>query len=317
VAQLVATPNFLAPAAFLEDAASQRSWTRDESLQYTRWLATGHYENFHVVSLLLPRELHQDFYNVYAYCRWSDDLGDELGDPARSLEMLAWWREKLLATFAGKQASHPVFVALAETIKSRQLPVEPFAHLLDAFVQDQTVTRYANWQELLGYCKNSANPVGRLVLMLCGYRDEARFRLSDEVCTGLQLANFWQDVSVDLKKDRIYLPLDLLERHGCAEAQLLSGKDNTAFRSALREAVAYARGYFERGQPLVDTLNRRLALDIDLFLRGGLAILDEVEAADYAVLQQRPRIGKVRRASILTRALGAHLPRLLRKPATV
>lgn len=313
----MATPNFLAPAAFLDDAASQRSWTRDESLKYTRWLATGHYENFHVVSLLLPRDLHQDFYNVYAYCRWSDDLGDELGDPGRSLKMLAWWRGQLLAMYAGEQARHPVFVALAETIKNRQLPVAPFAHLLDAFVQDQSVTRYANWQDLLGYCRNSANPVGRLVLMLCGYRDEARFRLSDEICTGLQLANFWQDVSVDLNKNRIYLPLDLMQRHGYTEAELVAGEDNAAFRRAMQEAVTYARGYFERGQPLVDTLNRRLALDIDLFLRGGLAILDEVEAADYAVLQQRPRIGKLRRGSILARALGAHIPRLLRRPATV
>jgi squalene synthase HpnC len=305
---------FLPPAAFLEDAASQRTWTPEESLRYTRWLATGHYENFHVVSLLLPRELHQDFYNVYAYCRWSDDLGDELGDPARSLEMLAWWRELLLAMYAGEAPQHPVFVALAQTVVRRELPVEPFANLLDAFAQDQTVTRYRNWEEVLAYCVNSANPVGRLVLMLCGYRDEARFQLSDEICTGLQLANFWQDVSVDLEKNRIYLPLDLLERHGCDESQLVARGDSPGFRAAMQEAIGYARGYFHRGQPLVDTLNRRLALDIDLFIRGGLAILDEVESADYAVLQHRPKIGKLRRATILLSALTAHVPRLLRSP---
>ncbi len=311
---MAATRTFLAPAAFLEDAASQQPWDREESLLYTRWLATGHYENFHVVSLLLPRELHQDFYNIYAYCRWSDDLGDELDSTVRSLEMLAWWRQQLEAMYRGAPPSHPVFVALVETVHRRRLPMEPFANLLDAFVQDQTVTRYHDWTEIESYCVNSANPVGRLVLMLCGYRDEARFALSDAVCTGLQLANFWQDVSVDLQKGRIYLPLDLVARHGYSEGQLLAREDHPLFRAAMREAVDYARHYFHRGEALVATLNPRLALDIDLFLRGGVAILDEVAASDYNVLRHRPRITKSRRAAILLRALGAHIPRLWRAP---
>ncbi|MCW5963650.1 MAG: squalene synthase HpnC [Bryobacterales bacterium] len=310
----MATRNFLAPAAFLEDPASQSPWELDESLRYTRWLATGHYENFHVVSLLLPRELHQDFYNVYAYCRWSDDLGDELGNPARSVKMLAWWRAELEAMYAGTPPAHPVFIALAGTVRRRDLPIEPFMNLLDAFLQDQTVTRYQDWAEIEAYCVNSANPVGRLVLMLCGYRDEARFLLSDAVCTGLQLANFWQDVLVDLGKGRIYLPLDLVSKHGYSEEQLLSREDCPAFRGAMREAVDHARGYFERGQGLVFTLNPRLALDIDLFIRGGVAILDEVQAIDYAVLRQRPRIGRLQRGGILFRALAAHIPRLWSAP---
>ncbi|MCU0227921.1 MAG: squalene synthase HpnC [Bryobacterales bacterium] len=305
---------FLAPAPFLGDEASQAPWDREESLRYTRWLATGHYENFHVVSLLLPRELHQDFYNVYSYCRWSDDLGDELGNPARSLKMLAWWRGLLQDMFNGQPLTHPVFIALAETVAHRSLPIQPFAHLLDAFAQDQTVTRYPDWPTLEDYCVRSANPVGRLVLMLCGYRDEARFQLSDSICTGLQLANFWQDVSVDLDKGRVYLPLDLLARHGYTEQQLLDRQDHPAIRAALREAVDYARGFFHRGRPLVDTLDARLALDIDLFVRGGVAILNQVAAADYAVLRRRPRITPPRRAALLLQALAAHLPPLWRKP---
>ncbi len=310
----MASRTFLAPAHFLNDAASQGPWGREESLRYTRWLATGHYENFHVVSLLLPRELHQDFYNVYAYCRWSDDLGDELGNPARSLKMLAWWRGQLQSMYDGEPATHPVFVALSGTVARRNLPIHPFAHLLDAFVQDQSVTRYADWASLEHYCVRSANPVGRLVLMLCGYRDEERFQLSDFICTGLQLANFWQDVSVDLDKGRIYLPLQLMTRHGFTEQQFLNREDHPSFRAAMREAVDYARGYFRRGQPLVSSLNARLALDIDLFVRGGMAILDQVAAADYAVLRRRPRITAPRRATILLRALAAHAPRLWRSP---
>lgn len=302
---------FLHPIPFLEDPASKWAWTLEESLAYTRWLATGHYENFHVVSLLLPKELHQDFYNVYAYCRWSDDLGDETGNPERSLQLLAWWRQELEALYAGHPPSHPVFVALRQTISRRDLPIEPFTKLLDAFVQDQTVIRYEDWEALYGYCEGSANPVGRLVLMLCGYRDEERFRYSDAVCTGLQLANFWQDVSVDLEKGRIYLPLFLIRKHGYTEEELVSRVDRPAFRNAMREAVAKAQSCFDEGKPLIGMLDRRLALDIDLFIRGGEAILQEVIRMDYAVIARRPKIGKFRRVGILAGALATHAARLL------
>src|SRR5580704_11685535 len=191
----------------------KRRWTLDESSSYTHWLATHHYENFQVVSFLLPKRLHQDFYNVYAFCRWADDLGDEIGDTAESLRLLAWWREQLHAMYAGR-ASHPVFVALEDTARRHQLPMGLFDDLIKAFEQDQTVTRYQTFEDLFDYCRYSANPVGRLVLGLCGYRDEARQALSDATCTALQLANFWQDVIVDLEKDRVYLPLGLLEAHG-------------------------------------------------------------------------------------------------------
>ncbi len=223
------TSAFLPPAEFVHaPEALGRVWPQEDACAYTRWLATHHYENFHVVSFLLPKRLHQDFYNVYAYCRWADDLGDEIGDRAESLRLLAWWRGELDAMYQGR-AAHPVFVALEETVRRHQIPRQPFADLIQAFVQDQTVTRYPNWDELFGYCRYSANPVGRLVLYLCGYSDAARQRLSDATCTALQLANFWQDVTVDLGKDRVYIPLEVLERHGYTVEDLFARRFTPAF----------------------------------------------------------------------------------------
>ncbi|MCX7603442.1 MAG: squalene synthase HpnC [Bryobacteraceae bacterium] len=294
----------LEPIPFLRSPqAAGRQWSLDESLRYTRWLATHHYENFHVVSILLPKRLHQDFYNVYAFCRWADDLGDETGDPQESLRLLEWWRGELRSLYAGRPASHPVFLALAETVARHELPGQPFEDLIDAFVQDQTVTRYRDWNEVLGYCRRSANPVGRLVLMLCGYRDEERFRLSDATCTALQLANFWQDVSVDLAKNRIYLPQDLLARHGCREEDLFARRCTAGFREAMREAVGYAQALFEQGLPLARMVDRRLALDIELFSRGGMKVLDKIRAQDYDVLRARPAISKTERALLLLGSL--------------
>lgn len=280
-----------------------RAWTLAESLEYTRWLATRHYENFHVVSFLLPKHLHQDFYNVYSFCRWADDLGDEIGDPAESLRLLDWWRGETVRLFDAGEASHPVFVALAGTIKQHDLPREPFLDLIHAFVHDQTTTRYRTLDELFGYCRYSANPVGRLVLYLCGYRDAARQRMSDATCTALQLANFWQDVSVDLGKGRIYIPLDVLERHGSSEREVLERRFTPQFRAALAEVVEEARRLFAIGLPLARTVDRRLALDLELFNRGGLKILDKVEAQNFDVLSRRPAITKVERAGILVSTL--------------
>lgn len=280
-----------------------RAWSTDQALSYTRWLATHHYENFNVVSFLLPKHLHQDFYNVYAFCRWSDDLGDEIGDTAESLRLLDWWRGELRALYAGAAPSHPVFVALAPTIERHRLPIDPFDDLLTAFIQDQTVTRYDDWAGVMGYCVNSANPVGRLVLMLCGYRDEERFRLSDATCSALQLANFWQDVTVDLQKDRVYLPLHLFREHGYTVDELFSLRATPAFRAVMVDAVDYAQRLFEEGLPLVGRLDRRLALDIDLFSRGGLKVLDKIRAQDYDVLKGRPKVTKVERVALLLRSL--------------
>jgi squalene synthase HpnC len=289
----------LAPAEFVRSPeARAKAYTAGEASAYTRWLATHHYENFHVVSFLLPKHLHQDFYNIYAYCRWADDLGDEIGDTGESLRLLEWWRGELNAMYQG-HATHPVFVALGPTVARHGIPREPFSDLVDAFVQDQTVTRYRNWEELFGYCRNSANPVGRLVLYLCGYSDAGRQRLSDSTCTALQLANFWQDVTVDLKKDRIYIPLDAMARHGYTVEELFAHRFTPGFRETMREIVAKARDLFEQGLPLVGKVNRRLALDLDLFSRGGMRVLDKIERQGYDVLTARPAISKVERVRLL------------------
>jgi squalene synthase HpnC len=294
---------FLGPTAFLKDPDQmQRAWSREEALAYTHWLATHHYENFQVVSFLLPKRLHQDFYNVYAFCRWSDDLGDEIGDTEESLRLLSWWRGELQAMYAGR-ASHPVFVALLATIADHHLPIEPFDHLIQAFEQDQTITRYRNFEELFEYCRYSANPVGRLVLGLCGYQDAERQALSDATCTALQLANFWQDVIVDLQKDRVYLPLDVLERNGYPLEDLFARRFDDGFRRAMKEAVGVARELFLKGLPLAGQVDRRLAIDLELFSRGGLKILEKIERQDYDVLRARPVISKTERVGLLLGAL--------------
>jgi len=296
-------PAFLPPAQFVHTPeALGRAWSEDEGRAYTRWLATRHYENFHVVSFLLPKRLHQDFYNVYAYCRWADDLGDEIGDRAESLRLLAWWRGELDGMYQGR-ATHPVFVALDATVRRHQIPRQPFADLIQAFEQDQTVTRYAGWNELFAYCRCSANPVGRLVLYLCGYSDAARQRLADSTCTALQLANFWQDVTVDLLKDRVYIPLAVLERHACPIEDLFARRFTPAVRKVMREVVAQARELFAEGLPLTALVDRRLALDLDLFSRGGLRVLEKIEQQDYDVLRARPAISKFERARLLLGSL--------------
>lgn len=279
-----------------------RVWALEESLAYTRWIATGHYENFPVVSFLLPKHLHGDFYNVYAFCRWADDLGDEINDSAESLRLLKWWRAELGRMYAG-ETTHPVFVALSQTVRKHALAIEPFANLITAFEHDQVVTRYADWDEVFAYCRNSANPVGRLVLGLGGYRDANRYELSDATCTALQLANFWQDVSVDLAKDRVYLPQDLLSRHGVGLEELYARRFTPGFAAAMREACALARKLFIKGAALPPLLDRRLALDVTLFSRGGMCILDKIEKQGYDVLTARPYIGKGERIRLLLRAL--------------
>jgi squalene synthase HpnC len=273
-----------------------------ESLAYTKWLATSHYENFHVVSFLLPKRLHQDFYNVYSFCRWADDLGDEIGDTAESLRLLRWWRGELDRMYAG-EAEHPVFQSLRDTVRRHELPSEPFSDLIHAFVHDQTVTRYGNWDEVLSYCRYSANPVGRLLLYLCGYRDAERQRLSDATCTGLQLANFWQDVSVDLKKDRVYIPRSVMTSHAYSEAELFAGVEDSRFQAVMRDVVDRARTLFQAGLPLARTVDRRLSVDLELFSRGGMLVLDKIERREYRVLHNRPAVGKLERARLLLATL--------------
>ena len=299
---------YLQPKDYVRTVApDSTAYSLADALAYTRWLATNHYENFQVVSFLLPKDLHQDFYNVYAFCRWADDLGDEMGDTQESLRLLGWWRRELEAMYHG-QAAHPVFVALRDTVQRRDIPVEPFDRLIRAFEHDQIVTRYQTMDQVFAYCVNSANPVGHLVLYLGGYRDAERQRLSDYTCTALQLANFWQDVTVDLGKDRVYLPLDLLAKHGYTVDELFGLKFNSAFAALMREAVAVADGLFHKGLPLIKQVDRRLALDLELFSRGGMKVLEKIAAQGYNVLQRRPRISKAERVGILLRCLPRLLP---------
>ncbi len=274
--------------------------------RYTHWLATHHYENFNVVSWLLPKALHQHFYNVYAYCRWADDLGDEVPDAARALELLDWWERELDACYRGKP-SHPVFVALRETIVAKDIPKQPFADLLKAFRQDQTVKRYPNWDGVLGYCVYSANPVGCLVLYLCGYRDEQRQRLSDATCTALQLANFWQDVSRDLEIGRIYIPLDVAAAHGLAERDIVERRFDERYVRLMKDLIERTRALFAEGKPLARMVDGRLSVDLEMFTRGGLAVLGAIEAMGYDTLHQRPAVSKVKQARLLGRTLVMHL----------
>jgi len=288
--------------------------TPEAAQNYTRWLATHHYENFSVVSWLLPKELHQHFYNVYAYCRWADDLGDEIPDTQRALGLLNWWEEELDSCYQGKP-SHPVFVALRETILAKEIPRQPFADLLKAFRQDQTVKRYPTWDSVLHYCVYSANPVGRLVLYLCGYRDEQRQLLSDATCTALQLANFWQDVSRDLEKGRIYIPLDAAAAHGLTEADIVNRRFDDRYVNLIKDLIARTRTLFAEGMPLAKMVDSRLSIDLDMFSRGGLAVLDAIEASGYDTLHERPSIGKGKQARLLGRALVTHLVSKDPKPA--
>lgn len=273
-----------------------------EALEYCRTLAESHYENFHVATWFLPQRLRPHFHSIYAYCRISDDLGDEVGDAGQSLALLDFWQRELDACYRG-ETRHPVFVALAETIRQCEIPKEPFANLLKAFRQDQTVTRYATMQDVYGYCVNSANPVGQLVLYACGYRDAERFALSDFTCTALQLANFWQDVSVDYLKNRIYLPLEDMRRFGVTEEQIRERRCTDEFRALMKFEVENAQKLFEMGLPLIGKLDAELAVDIDLFSRGGQEILRAIARNNYDVLSARPSISKPRKLVLLMRAL--------------
>jgi squalene synthase HpnC len=272
-----------------------------EARAYCERLAKSHYENFSVATWFLPKRLRQHFYNVYAYCRISDDLGDEVGDPQQSLELLDQWETELNACYAGSPR-HPVLVALAETVKQFGIPQHEFSDLLIAFRQDQTVTRFETFDDILAYCRYSANPVGHLVLYLCGYSDAERQQLSDYTCTALQLANFWQDVFVDYGKGRIYLPLEDLRRFGVTGEDIAGRRATPQFVAMMKFEIERAREWFARGLPLVKMVNRELAIDLELFSRGGQEILNAIERQGFDVLKARPAISKSRKLLLVLRA---------------
>jgi squalene synthase HpnC len=272
-----------------------------EAQQYCAHLARAHYENFSVATWFLPKHLRQDFFNVYAYCRISDDLGDEVGDAVASLALLNQWQAELDACYSGVPR-HPVFVALGETVRKFEIPRQEFCDLLIAFRQDQNVTRFETFNDVLAYCRYSANPVGHLVLYLCGYKHAELQQLSDCTCTALQLANFWQDVSLDYGKGRIYLPLEDLRKYAVAEDEIAQNCNTPAFCEMMKFEVARAREWFERGLPLIGKVRKDLAIDIELFSRGGQEILNAIERQKFAVLGRRPVISKTRKIALVARA---------------
>lgn len=269
-----------------------------QAQQYCSQLSQSHYENFPVVTIFLPKRLRQHFHNVYAFCRWADDLGDEVGDSQRALSLLDWWSDELKDCFDG-QYRHPVFVALSQTIDEFQIPKQPFEDLISAFEQDQSVLEYQTYDQLLDYCQRSANPVGRIVLYLCNSHVDENLQLSDSVCTGLQLANFWQDVERDLKIGRIYLPVEDMKKFGYSREELISKTTNEAFLDLMKFEVERAKQLLIAGLPLAKRMPGRLSLDIDLFAQGGLAVLAQIEKIGYRVLEQRPVLKKSDFAKLL------------------
>jgi len=279
----------LAPVPTAGDLAAAEAFCRD--------VASRHYENFTVATRLVPPRLRQHLANVYAFARWSDDLADEAASPAEAARDLAVWRQGLEACFAGRPG-HPVYVALAETVRQTGLTIEPFAHLLDAFEEDRAfdaagvAARYADRDALVAYCRRSADPVGRIVLALEGCRDAALVAMSDSICTGLQLVNFWQDVRRDRLAGRVYLPRDDMQQHGVTEAMLDALRAGPPLRELVRAEVAWARECFDAGSPLVRVAPPVLRPAIGMFLAGGRAVADAIARAGFDTLGQRPTVGK-------------------------
>jgi squalene synthase HpnC len=282
--------------------------TLDEARAWCHQLASTHYENFHVATFFLPRIMRPHFESLYAFCRASDDLGDEVGDTATALRLLDAWGRMLDQCYdAPAQSRHPVFVALRETIAACDLPRTLFHDLLRAFRQDQVKTRYDTWDEAVEYSRYSANPVGRLVLMVCGYRDEARALLSDSICTGLQLANFWQDAVRDSEIGRRYIPTEYMNRFSVEEGQIEGRVFTPEFGAMMHALVERTREMLHQGSALSITVDDDLRVTLDLFRKGGDAILDGIAAQNYDVLRGRPVVTRRTKLMLL---LGALLDKL-------
>lgn len=270
-----------------------------EAEEFTRRLARSHYENFSVISGLLPRRLRQDFCNVYAFCRVADDLGDEMGDRNAALDGLASLRLRLQDCFAGRTHT-ALFTALRQTIARHDIPPKPFDDLIAAFEQDQRITRYESFPQVVDYCTKSADPVGRIVLYMCGYRDERRQGLSDKTCTALQLINFWQDVRRDiLERDRIYLPAEDMRRFGVSEEQLRTGHVTPEYRELLKFQVQRTEALFRQGDALLELLAPEYRRQIALFGKGGKAIASAIRRGNFDTLTRRPRLSKWQKGRLI------------------
>jgi squalene synthase HpnC len=300
------------PAPLLDPPPGAR-WSIDRAFDYCERLARGHYENFPVASRFLPARLRRHVWSVYAFARSADDFADEPRYAGRRAEALDYWETELERAYHG-EADHPVFIALSETIEACDLPVVPLRDMLTAFTMDLSVSRYPTWAALERYCAHSAHPVGRVVLYIFGYRDPSLHAFSDDICTGLQLANFLQDVAIDLTKGRIYLPEEDLRHFGVSESSLLGrlgprGRDGEpAFRDLMRFEVARARALLERGRPLVDKVGRQLGFELSMIWHGGATILDKIEAVDYDVFRRRPQLNRADKARLMARAASERWP---------
>ena len=279
----------------------------NSSFKYCEDITKNHYENFPVASLLIPKEKRKYIYAVYAFARAADDFADEPdieGGKEKRLALLDEWNDKLKECYNNK-AYDPIFIALSSTVTECEIPVEPLENLLKAFRQDVIKNRYADFEEVLDYCKNSANPVGRLVLMVFGKHDEEIFKYSDKICTALQLTNFWQDVSVDLKKDRVYIPQDDMIKFRYSEDDLYGLKNNSNFKELLKYQVDRTEKLFEEGKELIrltgeDENLKRLTRELKLTWLGGKEILNKIKSLDYDVLNKRPKLNALDKLKLLT-----------------
>ncbi len=277
--------------------------TIQDAFSYCARIAREHYENFPVASLFLPREQRPYVAAIYAFARLADDMADEgTLSPEERLRRLDGWEEKLRASYQGK-ADHPIFIALAETASAKKIPQKLFADLLAAFRMDVTTFRYKTFEDLLGYCRLSANPVGRLVLHAFDDADESKMALSDHICTALQLANFWQDVSVDQQKGRIYVPLEDLERFHYTEEKFCRGVEDDRFRDLIQFEVERTRKLFADGKPLLQRATPRLHFELALTWNGGMAILKKIEQSNYAVLSRRQHLSLLDKLTVFGSAL--------------
>lgn len=282
----------------------KRSFNLDEAFAYCAKITNDHYENFPVASLFLPQEKRPYIQTIYAFARTADDFADELKrPPSQRLSLLDEWQEQLQKCYEMSETTHPVFIALAETVRRLNIPIEPLRDLITAFKMDVTRNRYATFDEVLQYCKHSANPVGRLVLMIFGYRDEYLYALSDNICTALQLANFWQDIPVDLEKNRIYIPQSDLQQFGYSEDDMREHETDERFRKLLKFEVDRTREMFYAGSKLPSLVDRDLRLELRLIWFGGMSVLRKIERSRYDVFRQRPKLGFWTKLAILIRGL--------------
>ena len=286
-----------------QEGIGDRAWTIEQAYHHCEEIARHHYENFPVGSLVLPKSKRSYIYAIYAFARAADDFADEPGrTPAERLALLGQWEQYLTDAYSGK-ASHPVFVALADTASTLDIPIEPLQRLLTAFKMDVTKNRYETFDEVLSYCQHSANPVGELVLLVFGLRDPALIQLSDHICTALQLTNFWQDVWIDAGRDRVYLPQEDLQRFGYTVEDLAQRRDSKDLRLLLQFELHRTRQIFLDGAPLISLLDGRLRFEVKLIWLGGWRLLEKIESANCDTLHRRPTISALDKGWILLRSV--------------